>query len=119
MARAIGGVAFIKIDGDQHSTNGDFTINFQDRQATAVVGTNGEMFYTEEAVPSTISGTVFATPEINARTLVEARDVTVTVELNNGQVAVLSEAVFTGDASFSANSGEFDVEFSGKGKWLR
>lgn len=117
MATAIGGMAFIKVDGDQFSSDGAFTVNILNTQRTAVVGTNGEVHYTEEPVASTVSGTLFTTADLDVKALVEASDVTVTIELNSGRVAVLSEAVFTGDASLDAQAGTLEVEFAGRGRW--
>ena len=117
MAKPIGGNAYFKIDGEQYATNGEFTVNIIERQASAIKATNGEMLYTEEAVPSTISGTVYMTEELDAKTLVEIRDATVTVELNNGKVAVLVNAVQTGDGSIDVQAGTMDIELMGTGKW--
>jgi Phage tail tube protein len=117
MARVIGGNAYFVIDGRQYSTSGDFTVKIQDRKATAVVASSGEVFYTEEAVPGTIAGNLFTTPDLDTNTVTAIRDATVTVELKNGQVAVLSHAVFTGDGSVKSKDGTMEVEFAGNGRW--
>lgn len=118
MAKAIGGMAFIKADGEQFSTNGEFTLSIIESKASVVLATNGDVLYTEEPMASTVSGTLYFKEDFDAEKLVKMRDVTVTIELNNGKTAVISEAVQTGEASLDVAAGEFDFEFMGKGKWI-
>ena len=113
----IGGTAFFKIDGGNFSTNGEFEIMIQDVVREAVPDSNGDVNSIERPVASKISGSINMIPDLDPAAITAMENVTVAVELNNGKIAVLAEAFFTGESTATVNDGQLAIEFHGKGRW--
>jgi hypothetical protein len=114
----IAGMAFIRIDGQQFSTNGEFEATSQGFKATPIPASDGTIHYSEEVVADKVSGTLLTTTELDPQTVVDARDVTVQIEFKNGKVFILKNGFFTGDPTISSKDGTMSVEWSGKGRWM-
>lgn len=113
----IGGVAYIKVDGNQYSSKGTFTVVAGEFKREAMSDSSGNVVYTEKPILSKVSGNLYNTAELDIEAIQSTNDATVTIELNNGKVFVLLNAVYTGDPSLNTETGEFDIEFHGKGRW--
>jgi len=118
MTTLISGMAYLKIDGQNYSTNGEFESTIQNTKNTPIVDESGNIHYSEAKQVSTISGNLYTTPELDVQTIVDATDTVVQVEFKNGKTALLNQAMFTGDATVSATDGTLAVEFSGVGEWV-
>lgn len=113
----IAGNATFRVNGTTYSTDGQFTATIQNLKKEVMVGTDGAIHEKETPMASTISGTIFTTADLDVDTVTAMSGVDVQIELNNGKVAVLKDASFTGDASIAVADGTMDIEFSGRGLW--
>lgn len=117
MAR-IAGMATFFINGASYSTDGQFTVKIQDTKRNPIMDSNGTVHYSEEFVPSMISGNILTTPNLNPDVITALTNATVMVQLKNGSTGMLDEAFFTGDANVTTQDGQMAIEFQGKGRWL-
>ena len=112
------GMAHIRVDGTNFSTDGAFDIKIQNVKFETMIDADGNIHHSEVKQPSSISGALFLTQDLNPDVLTLATDVTVQIELKNGKVALLKQAVYVGDASVSTVDGTFAINFEGVGKWV-
>jgi len=110
-------MAYLKIDGQNYSTDGAFEATIQNIKNTPIVDESGNLHYSEEKQVSTISGNLYTTPDLDIQQIVDATETVVQIEFKNGKTALLNQAMFTGDASISATDGTLSVEWSGVGSW--
>lgn len=118
MAR-IAGTAHFKLNGANYSTGMEegYTIKIKNRTAKPIGSSDGAIHYAETVEPDVISGSFLTTPDLNPMSVNLMRDVTIQVELANGQTAVLRNAFYTGDGAVDTQKGSFNVEFTGVGIW--
>ena len=111
------GVAHFKIDGVPYSNDvdGGFEIKIQNTKKETLVASDGQLLYSQKPQPSSISGKLLVKPETDLSKLIDATNVTVTVQTFDGQVYGLRNAVYVGDASFSSSDGQVSVSFEGIG----
>jgi hypothetical protein len=110
----VGGTITLRVNGRSFSTDAESTAKIQNHKNTAVPASDG-IHYTQERQASTISGSLITTPDFNPDVVIGAENVTVMVEYNNGDVAVLEDAFFSGDATRTSKDGKLAFEFSGEG----
>jgi hypothetical protein len=116
MSKLIGGNASLYINGEIFSSDGEFTANILDVNREAVVTAEGDVCYTEEPVPSTISGNLFLTEKLRPETVKSMVDGTVQIVLRTGKTVMLSQAFYSGDGAVDVKAGTMAVEFMGKGR---
>lgn len=111
------GVAHFKIDGQAYTNDceGGFDIKIMNSKKETIVGSDGLVYYSEKPQVSTISGKVIVKPGTDLNKLINATNVTVTVQTNDGSVYGVRNAVYTGDASLSTSDGTFSFEYQGVG----
>lgn len=113
MSNRVGGIIFIKVDGEQYRAKGSFTINYGIPKKEAVVGHDGSHGYKEIPQTPFIEGPLTDDRNISLEKLLKLEDATVTCELANGKVAVLRNAWFAGDGNLTTEEGEIDSRFEG------
>ncbi len=111
--RRVGGILFIKVNGDLLQAKGEFTTNINPTKREGVVGQDGTHGYKEEPKIQFIEGTITDSSELDLEALYNTKDATVTAELANGKVHQLREAWFAGDGDYSTGEGEIAVRFEG------
>lgn len=113
MASRIGGVLYIKIDGDTIALEGAGSFRASAVNRESVVGVDGQVDYRETPTSGMISFTAKLVPELDIQVLNQRTNVTVQMELANGQQFVLRNAFQTGEIEADAVAGTADVVFEG------
>lgn len=111
--RRVGGIMFLKVDGEQFQAKGSFTYNLGAPKRTAVVGVDAVHGFSEVPQSPMISGSITDSDELNLSVLLNVRDATVTIELANGKIIALREAFYAGEGDVTTEEGEIGVEFRG------
>lgn len=111
--RRVGGIIFLKINGELFSAKGTFTYDIGVPERTAVVGADAVHGFMEKPKAPMIEGAITDSSDLQIKNLFELRDATVTLELANGKVIVLREAFFSGESAISTEEGEVPVKFEG------
>lgn len=112
MAR-IGGTCYIKVDGLQLSLTGGIEVPMNTALKESVMGLDGSVDYKETHRAPYTKGTFKVPKNFPYDKLTSSDQMTVTSELANGQVYVLSEAFVAGEANHNAEEGTVDIEFNG------
>lgn len=115
----IAGLIYVKVNGTQYSAAGSFTVSLGNVSKEALVGHTGvDGFKVLPKVPF-IEGPIRDFQDIDLNALESLKDVTVTVELTGGKVAVLRNADQVNALELNTETGEVNVRFEGKtGEWL-
>lgn len=112
MSRVRGGLLAFKIDGVSYSAIGNFTYNAGYPLRTALVGATGVDGYSEAPQAAFIAGEIRDGLDVDTEKLVQATDVTATLELANGKTFVLASGWFEGEGTGNTQEGNFAVRFS-------
>jgi len=117
--RRIGGVIFVKKDGEAVQAKGSWTINPGVNKKEMISGADGVHGFKELPQPSAIEGVITDLDTLDVEALYATRDATITIELANGKVFSCEEAVFSGDGESTTEEGEITVEFQGvRGRYI-
>ena len=110
----IGGTAYIKLDGVQHMSRGNWTYNHGKPTRKTVFDGNLSVGYTEEPQEPMIEGDMTVPATLDTAALVVADGITVTLELENGNVVVLRDAWFANEGTVDVNAGSMPAKFVGR-----
>src|SRR5580692_11271655 len=99
----VAGDLYIKIDGRQLSVRGNVTISPNTRTRTAVVGLDGPHGFQCVSRMPYIECDITNRPHFPLTDLAHLDDVTVTAELESGEVWVLRNAAQTGDLELNGD----------------
>jgi hypothetical protein len=113
MAGRLGGTLFVAVNGVRLSVKGNWTINPGRPKRDAVVGADQVHGYKELPQVPSIEGEASVTPDLDLPALLDARDVTVTAELANGQVAVLRDAWQAAEGAMGTEEANVPLRFEG------
>jgi uncharacterized protein YlzI (FlbEa/FlbD family) len=113
MANRIGGVAFLKVNGQQYPLRGNFTVSPTSVERTGVAGQDYVHGYTEMPRVPFIEGDVSLVPELSVESVEAVVNATVTAELGNGKVYILREAWCKGAFDLNTREGQTHVRFEG------
>lgn len=113
MAR-IGGTCYFKIDGTQLSLTGDVEVSMNTSIKESVIGLAGDVGYKEKFRAPFITGTFTVPKDFPLRTITTSDQMTITAELANGQVYVLSNAWLSGEANHNVVEGTTKLTFNGE-----
>lgn len=111
--RRIGGILFFKVNGEQFSAKGNFTYNIGVDKKEMIAGNDGIHGYKQMPQVPYIEGAITDNDELDLEALQSVVDATVTIELANGKVIVIEEAVYAADGAGSSEEGEIEVRFEG------
>jgi len=118
MSKRVAGIAYIKIDGDQLEVSGGVECPLLDVNREPVMGLTGPAGFKETAAVPFVKLTAIFRDDFPVDKLSESTDMTVTAELANGRVYVLSGAYLVGDPAPKGDDGTVELEFNGeKGQW--
>ena len=110
----IGGTCYFKIDGQQLSLTGGIEVPLNKNVKDDVIGMAGDSDYTESHRAPYIKGTFKVPKDFPVNKVTTSDQMTITAELANGQVYVLSAAWLHGEANHNAEEGTADLEFHGE-----
>lgn len=113
MAQRRGGIIFFKVNGEQLSAKGAFSYSLVTAKKESIVGADGIHGYKETPVPPYIEGEITDSIDLDAKSLVNTKDATITLELANGKVIVLRSGFYAGDGVASTDEGNIQVRFEG------
>lgn len=111
--RRVGGIVFFKIDGTQFSAKGNWSYNIGVPKKEMIAGADSVHGFKEVPQVPFIEGTVTDNSDLDLEALQKSRDVTCTLELANGKVISIEEAVFASDGNGSSEEGEIEVRMEG------
>jgi hypothetical protein len=112
--KAIGGTAYLKIDGDQKTLAGSWSVSPTATIKTGVVGLSGVAGYTDAARIPYMEGSLIDNGNLSIADLEAITSATITLELVNGKTYVGYEMFLAGEPSHDASNGEVSVRFEGK-----
>lgn len=107
------GTAIFRINGTQTQVRGSVTIMPLTQEATAGRNVDGSLYFTVKPVPSYIELEAQDTGGTSLQSFEGFVDEYITVELFNGKVYGLSNAVFTGGLTLNAMEGTYKARFDG------
>lgn len=110
----VGGIIFVKVDGEQYRAKGSFTYNLGKPKRDAVVGSDGTHGYKELPQVAFVEGVFTDEIGISVEKLLEVKDATVTLELANGKVISYRDSWFAGDGNITTEEGEIAVRFESR-----
>lgn len=110
----IAGTCYIKVDGLQLSATGGIEIPMNTRVKEVVIGLDGSVDYKETHRAPYTKLTAKVPQGFPRDKLVNADTMTVTSELANGDVYVLSNAWVNGEMNHNPEDGTVDIEFHGQ-----
>lgn len=114
MARRIGGIIQLKVDGQALQAKGSFTYNLGVPKRELVVGHDGVHGYKELPQAPSLEGTITDAANLDLQALLEANDVTIVLELANGKIFVMRNAVYVSEGNVTSEEGEIEVMFEGE-----
>lgn len=112
-SNALGGTAFLKVDGTQYLLRGNFKVYPNNKERTGVAGADGVHGYTEKYDVPSIEGDISDTGGLSIQGLLNITNSTVTLELVNGKTYMLSNAWYAGQANLNGVDGSLPVKFEG------
>ena len=111
---AIGGIAWLRVDGEQYALRGDLVVRMGPTERTPVAGADGVHGYTEAYIAPEIEGTFSDIGGMSIQRLAAVCNATVTAELLNGKTYLLRNAWTGGNLELNAIEGSVAVVFAGK-----
>ena len=111
MNRRVGGILFLKIDGELFQAKGEFTYNVNPTKRESVVGHDTVHGFKEEPKMIFVEGSITDSDTLDLQSFQAIRDATLTLELANGKVIVLREAFYAADGDVTSSEGEIQVRF--------
>lgn len=110
----IAGTCYFKIDGQQLSMTGGIEVPMNTKVNDDVIGLDGSVDRKETHRAPYIKGTFKVPKDFPVSKVTTSDQMTITAELANGQVYVLSSARFTVRQNHNAEEGTADLEFHGE-----
>lgn len=110
----IGGLIFLKVDGQLLKAKGSFTYNLGLPKREAVMDAGGGVAgYKESPQVPFIEGAITDYAELDLGALLKTKDATVTLDLANGKTIVLRDAYFASEGDATSEEGEVAIRFEG------
>ena len=109
----IAGTTFFKVDGQQLSLTGGIEVPMNTKVRDDVIGLAGDVDYKETHRAPYTKGTFKVPKNFPISKLTDSDQMTITSEMANGMVYVLSEAFLFGEANYNPEEGTVDLEFHG------
>ena len=113
MNRRVGGIIFVKVDGEQLQAKGEFTYNLGVPKREVVVGSDEVHGFSEKPQAPMLEGAITDSDELDVKTILSLRDSLATLDLANGKTFVLREAFYAGDGNIKTDEGEIEFKLNG------
>ena len=111
MSKRVGGILFLKVDGEGFQAKGEFTYNINPVKRESVVGQDGVHGYKEEPKAIFFEGSITDSDELDLEGFQKITDATAILELANGKVIQFREAFYAADGDVTTSEGEIQVRF--------
>lgn len=108
------GRIWLKVDGVQLDAKGSFSYNLGHPKRDAIIGADRIHGYKETNQVPYIEGAITDASDFDLAKLAKQDGVTVTLELNNGKVVVLSDAWFAGEGTVTTDEAEIMVRWESR-----
>ena len=114
MGKKVAGTVYAKVDGGQVTTTGGVECPLSDvKRETVAPG-----YYKEEDLAPYVKLTCVDDPDLPIKQIMASTNSTITAELANGRVYVLSGAYVVGEPASKGDDGTIEFEWNGiKGAW--
>lgn len=110
----IGGIIFVKVNGEVLKAKGSFTYSLGKPQREAVMDAGGGVAgYKETPQVPFIEGAATDSDQLDLGSLVQTKNATVTLECANGKTIVLRKAYYAGEGQVTTEEGEIQIRFEG------
>ena len=110
----LGGIFYLKINGKIYQAGeGAFTFSLGGVKREAKLSSSGVAGFIAKPLVPYIEGELILSKHLDMADLKDAENVTVTLDLYNGQTFILSEAFFVGEGEVSTE-GTIKIRFEGK-----
>lgn len=113
MAKRVGGVMFLAVNGQRWNAKGNFTYNGGRPKRDGVVGVDQVHGYKELPQVPWIEGEITDDGSIPLDQLLQVTDATITLELANGKTFVLRDAWYAAEGTGNSEEGNVEVRFEG------
>lgn len=113
MSGKLTGIATIRVDGKEYSTEKGATLNPGGPKRTPKTSGN-RVFYTEERVPPSIQATALHSEDVDIIEVGNIVNATVLFECDNGQDYMLTGAFVTDPAELNSGEGNFPLNITGR-----
>lgn len=110
----IAGTCYIKVDGTQLDVKGSVEVPLNTKVRETVMSTQGVSGYKETLRAPFVKLTANFGKDFPKDQIAENDEMTITAELANGDVYVLSQAYLVGESDVNGSEGEVTLEFNGK-----
>jgi len=107
------GQIFIKANGYQYDAKGSFSYNLGHNKKDAIVGHDAVHGYKTLPQVPFVEGIITDSGNLDVEGVVDIDDATVTLELANGKVILLTEAWYANEGTITTEEGEIPVRFEG------
>lgn len=112
-AARVGGIIFVKVNGNFVKAKGNWTYNIGSPKREAVVGSDNVHGYKELPQTPFIEGEITDAETLDLSDLTRTRDATLTLELANGKVFTLRDAWYASEGNVQTEDGNIAVRFEG------
>jgi hypothetical protein len=113
MGKKVAGTVYVKVDGGQVTAMGGVECPLMDKKRETVA----PGFFKEEDLAPYVKLSCIDDPDLEIKNIVNSTNSTITAELGNGRVYVLSGAYLVGEPA-TKEDGTIDFEWNGtKGVW--
>lgn len=110
----IGGLIFVKVNGEVLKAKGAFTYSLGIPKREAVMDAGGGVAgYKETPQVPYVEGAMTDSDALDLKAILEMKDATVTIELANGKTIVLRQAYCASEGQVSTEEGEISIRFEG------
>jgi hypothetical protein len=110
----VGGIAYLSKNGTRLDAKGDFSYNLGIPKKTTVLGTDQKpQGFKEEGQACYIEGEITDSKGLDLAALCSGTFDTITLELANGKIIVLSNAWFAGEGTGNTGEGNIGVRWEG------
>jgi len=114
MGKKVAGTVYVKVDGGQLTVTGGVECPLSAKKRETVA----PGFVKEEDLPAYVKVTAVDDPDLPIKQIMDATNSTITAELANGRVYVLSGAYVVGEPASKGDDGTIEFEWNGiKGAW--
>ncbi|ELP25061.1 Phage tail tube protein [Pantoea agglomerans 299R] len=110
----IAGTCFIKVDGQQLSATGGVECPMNTKLKESIVGLDESVDYKETSRAPYIKLTAKVPKGFPREKIIDSDTMTITAELANGDVYVLSNAWVEGELNHNPEDGTVDCQFNGQ-----
>lgn len=112
-SQAIGGTAYLKIDGTQYALRGKFQYSPLTTEKTGIAGQDGVHGFTEKQIVPQLKGDLSDLGGVSVSALQNITSSVITAELRNGKTVILGGAWVSGKIDVNTEDGSYSVTFEG------